>query len=204
MFSLISLSYYHHHYLFHCMTLNVEVLAEYFGDRYFRGLSLVQAVERGMLLAEESGKVFSWLASTNAGAANVCRAALGLMGIRQQELAHGYLCDPTSKSTLRILARPGIVVRLTRNVDKQRGFVNGAVGTVCDSLEGNSVFTVRLQGTGNLVLVYPMQEDGARFLPCCYGYATTVRRARGASLDLGCIWYNQKKFAAGYTTAIDY
>ena len=119
------------------------------------------------------------------------------MGIGEHDLEGGYLCDPSSKSTLRLLARPGIVVRLTRNFDKQRGFVNGAVGTVCESLEGNAVFTVRLHGTGNLVLVYPMEEDGARFLPCCYGYATTIRRAQGASLDLGCIWFNQKRFAAG-------
>ena len=86
---------------------------------------------------------------------------------------------------------------LTRNFDKQRGFVNGATGTVCESLAGNAVFTVKLHGTGNLVLVYPMEEDGALFLPCCYGYATTIRRAQGASLVQGCIWFNQKRYAAG-------
>ena len=62
------------------------------------------------------------------------------------DLATGYFCDPTTKSGLRILARPGIKVRLTRNFDKQRGFVNGAVGVVVESLRGNEVFTVRLQG----------------------------------------------------------
>ena len=56
---------------------------------------------------------------------------------------------------------------------------------------------MRVFGTGNQVLVYPMEEDGARFLPCCNGYATTIRRAQGASLELGCIWFNQKKFASG-------
>ena len=99
-------------------------------------------------------------------------------------------CDPASKSDLRVLARPGIEVRLTRNFDKVRGFVNGAVGTVVESLQGNAVFTVKLHGIGNLVLVYPMEEDGATFLPCCYGYATTIWRAQGASLDMGCIWFN--------------
>ncbi len=55
----------------------------------------------------------------------------------------------------------------------------------------------RLIGTGNLVLVHPMEEDGQLFLPCCYGYATTVRKAQGASLDQGCIFFDQKRRAAG-------
>ena len=119
------------------------------------------------------------------------------MGISDEDLAEGYLCDPSTKSILRILAREGIVIRLSRNLDKQRGFVTGAVATVCESLRGNAVFTARLQGTGNMVLVHPVEEDGSRFLPCCYGYATTIRRAQGASLDQGCIYFDQKHFAAG-------
>ena len=82
-------------------------------------------------------------------------------------------------------------------MDKQRGFVNGAVGEVLESLHGNACFVVRLLGTGNFVLVHPVEEDGARFLPCCYGYATTIRRAQGMSVDQGCIYFDQKKHAAG-------
>ena len=89
-----------------------------------------------------------------------------LKGIGEEDLATGYLCDPASKSALRVLARPGIKVRLTRNFDKTRGFVNGATGTVCQSLYGNAVCTVKLHGTGNLVLVHPVEENGALFLPC--------------------------------------
>ena len=48
-----------------------------------------------------------------------------------------------------------------------------------------------------MVLVHPVEEDGARFLPCCYGYATTIRRAQGASLEHGCIYFDQKRHAAG-------
>jgi len=81
--------------------------------------------------------------------------------------------------------------RLTR--DKQRGFVNGATGTVCGSLQGNAAFTVKLHGTGNLVLAYPMEEGGDLFLPCCYGCATTIQRTQGASLVHGCIWFNQTR-----------
>ena len=42
-----------------------------------------------------------------------------------------------------------------------------------------------------------MEEKGQRFLPLTYGYATTVRRAQGASLGMGCIYFDQKRHAAG-------
>jgi hypothetical protein len=82
-------------------------------------------------------------------------------------------------------------------LDKQRGFVNGALAVVSESLLGNAVFIAQLVGTGNFVLVHPMEEDGGRFLPCCYGYATTIRRAQGASLDLGCLYFDQRRHHAG-------
>ena len=47
------------------------------------------------------------------------------------------------------------------------------------------------------MLVHPVEEKGQRFLPLTYGYATTVRRAQGASLDMGCIYFDQKRYAAG-------
>ena len=172
------------------------MLVEYFEQRQWRD-SLDAAVARGQALQETTGQVFTWLTCTNAGAAEVCRAALRLAGIEEEELSTGYLSDPSSKSPLRILARHGIQVRLTRNFDKVRGFVNGATGTVWESLRGNAVFIVKLHGTGNLVLVHPIEEDGATFLPCCYGYATTIRRAQGASLEQGCVWFNQKRYCAG-------
>ena len=98
---------------------------------------------------------------------------------------------------MRIIARRGIVIRLSRNFDKQRGFVNGALARIEDSLDGDRVFTARLIGTGNMVLVYAMLENGQMFLPCCYGYASTIRRAQGADLVHGCIYFDQRKRAAG-------
>ena len=87
--------------------------------------------------------------------------------------------------------------RLTRNLDKRRGFVNGALDVCVESIKGGEVFIARLVSSGNLVLVHPVEEKGHRFLPLTYGYATTVRRAQGASLDMGCIYFDQKKRAAG-------
>jgi hypothetical protein len=56
-----------------------------------------------------------------------------------------------------------------------------------------------------MVLVHPMEERGESFLPCCYGYATTVRRAQGADLHHGCIYFDQKRRTAargyGYVAA---
>ena len=68
-------------------------------------------------------------------------------------------------------------------------------------LRGNAVFTVEFIGenrrAGTLFLVHPVEKDGSRFLPCCYGYGTTIRRAQGASLVQGCLWFDQHKHAAG-------
>ncbi len=89
--------------------------------------------------------------------------------------------------------------RLTRNFDKGRGFVNGALAVGEEQLDGNRVFTARLLASGNMVLVHPMEEDGCRFLPCCYGYATTIRRAQGCGFLHGCIYFDMKKPSArGY------
>lgn len=158
-----------------------------------------ECVRRGWRIQESTGEPFLWLTTTNKGASAVCRAALACAGIQEDDLKEGYLCDPNSKSDLNILARAGLIVRLTRNQDKVRGFVNGALAVIVEPLKGNAVFTARLMGTNNMVLVHPMEERGMRFLPCCYGYATTIRRAQGADISQGCIYMNQKKRAGrGY------
>ena len=171
-------------------------LAAYFRDRIWNA-SLEECVAYGLQLAAARRKVFTWLTHTNKGASSVCRAALAHRGVSDDDLLAGYPGDPSSKSRLRILCRPELLYRLTRNLDKRRGFVNGALAVCVESLKGNEVFIVRLVASGNLVLVHPIEEKGQRFLPLAYGYATTVRRAQGASLDMGCIYFDQKRRAAG-------
>ena len=178
------------------------VLQEYFGERHWSQYSLASCVKYGMQIAEETGKPFTWLTATNKGSSEVCEEALDIVGVTADELEKGYLCDPASKSRLRIVVKEGILLRLTRNEDKNRGFVNGALAVVSESLRGNSIFCAQLVGTGNMVLVHPQEVEGQVFLPCCYGYSTTVRRAQGASLDQGCIYFDQKKIPLDVDTGM--
>ena len=79
--------------------------------------------------------------------------------------------------------------------------MNGAIAVVCDVLmdynpsEGQHtcIFTARLT-TGSMILVHPVSTGRAEtmheFLPCAYGYATTMRRAQGASLDYVCLYFD--------------
>ena len=155
-----------------------------------------ECVADGMRMAEEQREAFTWLTNTNAGSAEVCEAALRYKEVSAEDLAEGYICDPTTKLKLRIVAKPGLIIRLSRNFDKQRGFVNGALAEIVESLDHNRVFTARLLGSGNMVLGFPMEEDNMRFLPCCYGYATTIRRAQGADLHHGCLYMDNPYHAA--------
>ena len=124
----------------------------------------------------------------------MCKKALELVeGLPDNWRTMGFPMDPNVGESEDFYAHPGITVRLTRNLDKDRGFVNGAIGVVKRILhydEGRPiVFTVRL-ATGTMVLVHPIWQKKRLFLPCTYGYATTIRQAQGATLTHGCTWFN--------------
>ena len=94
--------------------------------------------------------------------------------------------------TEKLFVAPGVQIRLTRNLDKERGHVNGATGTIETVLDPDkkTTFTMVLNGTKNRILVHPITDGGDYFLPCTYGYATTIRRAQGSSLLLGALYFD--------------
>ena len=163
-----------------------DEVVSFFGDRTFY-CSLVQAVRHGIELHRSSGKMFTWLTVTNKGAEKVNRAALEILGY-SQDLDRG-LCGDPKVAGMPIVLKLGVLLRLTRNLDKPRGFVNGALGTV-EVVLGPYCAILRLTN-GTLVLLHPVANDSAvPFLPCTYGYATTIRRAQGASLYHGCLYFD--------------
>ena len=141
-----------------------ETLFEFFRGRRWpcRGEgSLLDAVQSGLELEKSTGEPFVWLCVTNEGARQVCTAALELLG-RKDYVFRGFPTDPNQGECQLFYASPGIVVRMTRNVDKDRGYVNGAVGVVRRVLSSDmdgipTVFTVELS-TGVYILVHPIYD----------------------------------------------
>ena len=76
-----------------------SMLQEYFADRHWRHLPLEDCIRSGFRMAEEAGGIpFTWLTVTNAGASEVCRAALRVLGIDDAEsVSYTHLTLPTKR-----------------------------------------------------------------------------------------------------------
>jgi hypothetical protein len=147
----------------------------FFGERALKGC-LGSVVTKTIALELRTKKSFIWLTVTNAGAARVNNAVLQLCYSLTTDFieAHGFPGD-TSAGADRIIVKLGMRIRLTRNIDKDKGFVNGALGSIISVLSLTPpIFVMRLTH-GALVLVHPITQDGSTFLPCAYGYAMTIR-----------------------------
>ena len=53
---------------------------------------------------------------------------------KEDLISRGFPADPNAGKNGYIVIRPGITIRLTHNIDKERGFVNGAIAVVVDVL----------------------------------------------------------------------
>ena len=147
----------------------------FFKSRALKGC-LESVVRQTIALELQSNKSFIWLTVTNAGAAKVNDAVLQQSYNLSSAFieANGYPGDSKAGAE-RIVLQMGMRLRLTRNIDKDRGFVNGALGTVVSILsQSPPIFVLKLTH-GALVLVHPITQDGCTFLPCAYGYAMTIR-----------------------------
>ncbi len=46
--------------------------------------------------------------------------------------------------------------------------------------------------TGVRILVHPVMYDGEHFMPFCYGYAMTIRRSQGSTMEMVGLWFDHK------------
>ena len=84
----------------------------------------------------------------------------------------------------------GMRIRFTRNVDKERGFVNGAVAIVEHVLRKDVL--VACTPGGIPILAHPAQYDGIQFMPFSFGYAMTIRRSQGSTLEMMTLRFDRK------------
>ena len=98
---------------------------------------LKEAVKYALRVNARSGKLFVWLCVTNKGVRDANLAATSQLNppITEEDLiSRGFPTDADVGKNQHIIIRGGITIRLTRNIDKERGFVNGAIAVVCDVL----------------------------------------------------------------------
>ena len=93
----------------------------------------------------------------------------------------------------------GARVILTRNIDKARDFVNGMTATVLGMKKSSVVVQTK---TGQVLTVFPYRDEekgGVASLPLRLGYATTLQKIQGATLEHATIWLDVANIeAAGY------
>ena len=113
-----------------------DIISDLFGERLLQ-CSLEEAVKSGFSLYARTGKLFVWLCVTNKGVRDVNLAAISQLvpSITEADLAsRGFPTDPNVGKNGYIVVRDAITIRLTRNIDKERGFVNGAIAVAVDVL----------------------------------------------------------------------
>lgn len=148
------------------------------------------AVRQARAIKEDTGKNFTFLTVTNNAAAsiNYRRVAAEFPDALKRVATDGVRGDPSAGGGVMVFVQ-GMRIRLTRNLDEDRGFVNGTVGTIEHVLQKN-VFV--LQTTQNVrLIVHAIAINGETFMPCSFGYAMTVRRAQGSTLDLAGLLFDR-------------
>jgi hypothetical protein len=145
-------------------------------------------------LEREHNKKFTFLTVTNKAAARL-NAARVEAEFPARPLEDRVLGDRSAGADYLALV-PGMRVRLTRNIEKDRGFVNGTLGVV-EAMLHRSVFVLN-STHGVKILVHPVVINGRQFLPVAYGYATTIRRSQGMTLDMAGLRFDRRLPDRGY------
>ena len=169
------------------------VLEDFFRGRVWSG-DIHQAVQKARQLEAADAKPFTFLTVTNRGAERINLARLSMEYPAEARILADGGGIPAELGKVELAL--GMRIRLTYNVDKDRGFVNGNSGII-RALLRRDVFI--LQSTQNIsILVHPITVKGRKFLPVTYGWATTMRRAQGATLDHVGLWFDRRLADRGY------
>ena len=140
-------------------------------ENFFHGRRLSRdkdaAVQQALRIERATGKQFTFLTVTNRGAQALnlarLRAEFPEAAEKIENMRDCVVGDPSAEAGLLVL-QEGMRVRLTRNLDKDRGFVNGNVGVI-ESMLTKEVFILKtIQGTR--ILVHPVTDKGETFVPC--------------------------------------
>ncbi|CAE7621665.1 Usp17lc [Symbiodinium sp. CCMP2592] len=174
-----------------------QSLERFFDGRMF-SKNPVTAARQAKAFEIANEQTFTFLTVTNRGAYAMNMQSLKLdfpEAAASIESGAGYPADSASGQD-RILVEVGMRLRLTRNLDKDRGFVNGNLGIVKSKLRPDVFVVKTIQGV--LILVHPVTIKGHKFIPACYAYATTIRRAQGATLGAACLCFDRRRPDRGY------
>ena len=155
---------------------------DFFAGRELTHGSLLEAVRWALHESIRRQHHFVWLCVTHKGVQAVNNAAPLCFKppITAAMLdAPGFPGDPSVQAG-NIILRLEVRLRLSRNLDKPRGFVNGALAIVRYVLSPCAAVVELL--SGEYCLLHAVSDGTRSFLPCSYGYATTIRKSQGASL----------------------
>ena len=90
----------------------------------------------------------------------------------------------------------GMKVRLTKNMDKERSFVNGTLATIVKML--NKCTFIAVTSDNVRILVHAVADTGRLFVPAVYGYAMTIRRTQGCTLAMAGLHFDRRVADRGY------
>lgn len=95
----------------------------------------------------------------------------------------------------------GLRLCITRNENKRNDFVNG-MG--CEVLEMDPYGILVKTDTGKRLLVHPMTDPGTKvvYFPVRLGYATTLHKVQGATLDHITVWLDMPYWPAAAYVAL--
>ena len=170
-----------------------EELQAFFSGRVWPS-DVAAAARTAKAMESIDGKNFTFLTVTNKGAALLNLARLQLDFPEAAAILAAGGGTPTESD--KIAVAPGMRIRLTHNVDKDRGFVNGNAGIVRMVLRSD-IFVLQ-SDQGIPILIHPISTQGKKFLPVAYGWATTIRRAQGATLNKVGLWFDRRLSDRGY------